>query len=83
MMCGLRMMLAGVLLYLWSWARGERNLPTRKDLSQSFVLAFFMVFMASGFLAKGQESISSGTAARCPSGWCSAAGCSAAIPGLR
>ena len=48
MMCGLRMMLAGVLLYLWSWARGERNLPTRKDLSQSFVLAFFMVFMASG-----------------------------------
>lgn len=63
MMCGLRMMLAGVLLYLWSWARGERNLPTRKDLSQSFVLAFFMVFMASGFLAKGQESISSGTAA--------------------
>ena len=41
MMCGLRMMLAGVLLYLWSWARGERNLPTRKDLSQSFVLAFF------------------------------------------
>ena len=63
MMCGLRMMLAGVLLYLWSWARGERNLPTRKDLSQSFILAFFMVFMASGFLAKGQESISSGTAA--------------------
>lgn len=63
MMCGLRMMLAGVLLYLWSWARGERNLPTRKDLSQSFVLAFFMVFMASGFLAKEQESISSGTAA--------------------
>lgn len=87
MMCGLRMMLAGVLLYLWSWARGERNLPTRKDLSQSFVLAFFMVFMASGFLAKGQDPspLYGGhdprRGAHLDGG--SAAGCSATIPGLR
>ncbi len=63
LMCGLRMVLAGILLYLWSWARGERNLPSRKDLRRSFVLAFFMVFVASGFLAKGQEYVSSGSAA--------------------
>lgn len=63
MMCGLRMGLAGILLFAWSWVRGERNLPTRRDLLSSFMLAFFMVFVASGFLAKGQESISSGTAA--------------------
>ena len=63
LMCGLRMTIAGLLLYLWSWFRGERNLPTRDDWKYSFILAFFMVFISSGFLAKGEESISSGTAA--------------------
>lgn len=63
MMCGLRMLLAGLLLFLWCWLRGERTVPTRRDLKHSFILAFFMVFVASGFLAKGQESVSSGSAA--------------------
>ena len=40
MMCGLRMGLAGILLFAWSWVRGERNLPTRRDLLSSFMLAF-------------------------------------------
>lgn len=63
LMCGIRMTLAGLLLYIMTWLRGERARPTREDLRHSCVLAFFMVFIASGFLAKGQETISSGTAA--------------------
>lgn len=62
-MCGFRMGLAGLLLYALTWIRGERNVPTPSDLFRSVILAFFMVFIASGFLAKGQESVSSGTAA--------------------
>lgn len=54
---------AGLLLYLLTWVKGERNRPTRSDLVHSCVLAFFMVFISSGFLAKGQETVSSGTAA--------------------
>ncbi|MEG2140418.1 MAG: EamA family transporter, partial [Bilophila sp.] len=56
LMCGVRMTCAGLLLYLLTWLRGERTSLTRADLKHSFVLAFFMVFIASGFLAKGQES---------------------------
>ena len=63
MLCGLRMTLAGVLLYGLTWLRGERVTPSRRDLKQSSILAFSMVFIASGFLSKGQESVSSGTAA--------------------
>ena len=63
LMGGARMVLAGILLYAWSWMRGRHNLPTRKDWSNSLILAFFMVFLACGFLAKGQEFIASGTAA--------------------
>lgn len=63
LMCGMRMTLAGLLLYGWSWLRGRRHLPTRRDWSHSLVLAFFMVFLACGFLAKGQEFVASGTAA--------------------
>lgn len=63
MMCGLRMGAAGILLYLLTWIKGERNRPTRNDFIHSGVLALFMVFVSSGFLAKGQETVSSGTAA--------------------
>lgn len=62
-LCGFRMTAAGVLLYALTWVRGERVSPSRDDLAHSFVLAFFMVFISSGLLAKGQESVSSGTAA--------------------
>lgn len=63
LMCGLRMLLGGVLLYAITWLKGERTLPTRTDIRYNTLQGFFMVLMASGFLSKGQESISSGTAA--------------------
>lgn len=63
LMCGLRMTLASILLYLFTWLKGERELPTFKDIRQYFVLAVFMVLISSGFLSKGQESVASGTAA--------------------
>lgn len=63
LMCGLRMFLAGLLLFALTWLQGERTLPNRADIRYNNLLAFFMVLMASGFLSKGQESISSGTAA--------------------
>lgn len=63
LMCGLRMLLAGVLLYLLTWLHGERQSPTLTDLAHNILLAFFMVLVASGFLSKGQASIPSGTAA--------------------
>lgn len=62
-LCGLRMLLAGILLYALTWLQGERRLPTLMDIRHNTVLAFFMVLVASGFLSKGQESIPSGTAA--------------------
>lgn len=61
-LCGIRMMSAGLLLYFVTWLQGERHSPTRKDLIHSFILAIFMVFISSGFLSKGQESVDSGTA---------------------
>lgn len=63
LMCGLRMLLAGLLLYAVTRLHGERATPSRRDLRRSCLLAMFMVLIASGFLSKGQESIPSGTAA--------------------
>lgn len=63
LMCGLRMMLAGILLYLLTWLKGERQSPTFGDIRHYFILAIFMVLISSGFLSKGQESVASGTAA--------------------
>ena len=63
MLCGIRMSIAGVLLYGITWLRGERSSPTWSDLQQTFTLALFMVFVSSGCLTKGQESVPSGTAA--------------------
>lgn len=61
-MCGLRMLLAGVLLYALTWLGGERHRPSKADLGHNTLLAFFMVLVASGFLSKGQQSIPSATA---------------------
>jgi len=63
MMLGIRMTCAGILLILLSALRGNRTLPTRADLKQSLILAFFMVFISGGLLTKGQETVASGTAA--------------------
>lgn len=63
LMCGLRMTLASILLYLFTWLKGERDHPTLRDIRQYCILAFFMVLISSGFLCKGQESVDSGTAA--------------------
>ena len=51
-----RMVLAGILLYAWSWMRGRHNLPTRKDWSNSLILAFFMVFLACASWPRGRSS---------------------------
>ena len=63
LLCGLRMTLASILLYLFTWLKGERQSPTLNDIRQYCILAFFMVLVSSGFLCKGQESVASGTAA--------------------
>lgn len=63
MLCGLRMLTAGLLLYGVTWLRGERTVLNRKDWKQDSILAFLMVLVSSGFLCVGQESVSSGTAA--------------------
>lgn len=63
LLCGLRMSSAGILLYAVTWLRGERTRPTRADWVQVLVLGVFMVFISSGCLSKGQESVPSGTAA--------------------
>lgn len=63
LLIGIRMLLAGIILFTLIWMRGERNIPTLQDFRHTFVLAIYMVFIASGFLAKGQETVSSGTAA--------------------
>lgn len=63
LMCGARMLLAGVLLYLITWLRGERNSPDVGDWLHGSVLAFFMVFISSGVLSWAQAGMSSGTAA--------------------
>lgn len=63
MLCGIRMTLAGALLYLLTWMRGERTVMHRRDWKQNNILAFLMILVSSGFLCVGQESVSSGTAA--------------------
>lgn len=63
LLCGLRMTMAGSLLYLVTRLRGERTRPTRSDWAQTLILAVFLVLISSGFLSKGQESVPSGTAA--------------------
>lgn len=63
MLCGLRMSLAGALLYLITWVRGERTVMHRRDWKQDNILAFLMILISCGFLCVAQESISSGTAA--------------------
>lgn len=63
MLCGIRMALAGSLLYALTWLRGERTIMHRRDWKQDNVLAFLMILVSSGFLCVGQESVSSGTAA--------------------
>lgn len=63
LLCGLRMSSAGLLLYGVTCLRGERARPTRADWTQVMILGLFMVFISSGCLSKGQESVPSGTAA--------------------
>ena len=62
LLCGIRMSLAGGILYLATWLYGERTRPTFADCRQCFILAFFMVLISSGFLCKGQETLPSGVA---------------------
>ena len=61
--CGTRMLAGGMLLSLLLLLTGRWQRPSRADLLHAAWLALFMVLMASGLLAKGQESISSSTAA--------------------
>lgn len=61
--CGARMVLAGVVLSAAIACAGRWKRPARADWLHALWLGLFMVLMASGFLAKGQESITSGVAA--------------------
>ncbi len=63
LMCGARTAAAGVLLYLFTWLRGERRSPNTDDLRHGLVLGFLMVFIHAGLLTWGQLGLASGTAA--------------------
>lgn len=61
--CGARMTLGGALLCLGLVCFGRWRKPSWHVLLHTAWLSFFMVFLASGFLSKGQQYISSGMAA--------------------
>lgn len=61
--CGARMVLAGSMLCAAIACVGRWQRPDRADYLHALWLGLFMVLMASGFLAKGQESVTSGVAA--------------------
>lgn len=61
--CGARMLLAGVMLCAAIACVGRWQRPKRADYLHALWLGLFMVLMASGFLAKGEESVTSGVAA--------------------
>ncbi len=63
LMCGARMALAGLLLYLFTALRGERRSPDAGDLLHGAVVGFLMIFFGGGMLAWGQKSVTTGTAA--------------------
>lgn len=62
MVTGLRMASAGTLVFLFLMATNRLRLPSRADLIHAIWFAVFTVVMASGFICKGQEYISSGVA---------------------
>lgn len=63
MVGGARMVLGGILLALVLLLSGRWRRPQGKDWGHAAWMGMFMVLMASGFLAKGQESVASSTAA--------------------
>ena len=60
---GSRMVIGGILLALFLMLTGRWIRPERKDWIHATWMGVFMVLLASGFLAKGQESVASSTAA--------------------
>lgn len=63
LVCGARMILAGLVICLGLILAGRWVTPNKNDVTRALWLGLLMVFVASGFLAKGQEHISSGAAA--------------------
>lgn len=63
MVGGGRMLIGGLLLSLGLMLTGRWGRPTKKDWIHASWMGVFMVLMASGFLARGQESVASSTAA--------------------
>lgn len=63
MLMGFRMCIAGVLLYLITWLKGERTVLNHSDWKQDGIMSFLMVVMGSGFISAGQDTTSTGTAA--------------------
>lgn len=61
--CGSRMFLAGLLLCGVIICTGRWRRPSLADWRHACWLSVFMVVMASGFLGKGQEYVTSGVAA--------------------
>lgn len=62
-LCGVRMLCGGLLLAVLLALSGRWRQPRGADWRHAAWLAVFMVLMASGFLARGQQGISSSTAA--------------------
>lgn len=63
LLSGIRATLAGSILFIVSYSRGERTKITLKDFKHYLILGIFMVLFSSGFLSKGQETVPSGTTA--------------------
>lgn len=62
-LCGIRMLCGGLLLGLLLLMTGRWRRPAWADMRHAAWLGIFMVLMASGFLARGQQGITSSTAA--------------------
>ena len=64
LLTGLRFSIAGFVLLLYTYLRGERTTISLNDFKYQMLNGFFMVLIASGLIAKGQEfNVPSGMAA--------------------
>ncbi len=62
-LAALRMTLSGVVLLIFTRIKGEKFIFTKADFKNHIFLGFFLVFLASALIMKGQETVSSGTTA--------------------
>ena len=62
LLAAMRFFIAGLVLYLWMNARGERS-PSRREWSSAFLLAFLIFVLDYGLLFWAEQRVPSGIAA--------------------